>query len=371
LLLDGTDDYVYSSDAEDDINFHTGDFSFEAWIYIENAPSSTQSEAIVFVGNNDDGEDDDEFQFGVRNTGSGTFLELCYDSCVGASNDKRTFTSNTLNDDTWYHVAISMDADGVSSGNPSHAVFIDGLRITGDTHAGTTFKPTTSSNYDASSSVQLGKGDLSGSSGASTYFSGMIDEARWSNHERHAFAGGLMISEVVPGSNTVKVYNSGSTTMTLTGVDIMLEGETTCYSFANGDTLAAETESSTLSCSINADDGIYLVDIDGDNSGTSDTQADADNRRWVIDGVCWNDDGSTTDAVCTAGQPLVTGGFWIENTAFNYGSNPGLKLTANGNNDEAVDDWAAIPEFGTLLMPVASVLMIVGYNYRRREQLES
>jgi hypothetical protein len=32
------------------------------------------------------------------------------------------------------------------------------LRITGDTHAGTTFKPTTSSNYDASSSVQLGKG---------------------------------------------------------------------------------------------------------------------------------------------------------------------------------------------------------------------
>jgi len=46
-------------------------------------------------------------------------------------------------------------------------------------------------------------------------------------------------------------------------------------------------------------------------------------------------------------------------------------LISNGNNDEAISDWKAIPEFGTLLMPIASVLMIVGYNYRRREQLES
>ena len=43
------------------------------------------------------------------------------------------------------------------------------------------------------------------------------------------------------------------------------------------------------------------------------------------------------------------------------------QLAANGNNDEAVNDWEAIPEFGTLLMPIASVLLIVGYNYRRKE----
>ncbi|MCH2420542.1 MAG: hypothetical protein MK215_01135, partial [Candidatus Poseidoniia archaeon] len=54
-------------------------------------------------------------------------------------------------------------------------------------------------------------------------------------------------------------------------------------------------------------------------------------------------------------------------TSCSFHECPGLKLTADGNNDEAVSDWEAIPEFSTLLMPIASVLLIVGYNYRRRE----
>jgi hypothetical protein len=296
LILDGTDDYVHSADAEDDTNFHTTDFSFESWIYIDNAPGSGKSAAIVFVGNNDNTEDDDEIQFGVNtNSGGNTFLELCYDSCSG--NDRATFTSNILNLDTWYHVALTMDMDG-DSGNPAHNVFIDGLRITGDANAGVNFDPSTSTGYDASSSVQLGKGDLIGtSSGSSVFFDGMIDEARWSDHARHAFAGGLMISEVIPGSNTVRLYNSGSTTMTLTGVDIMKSGETICHAFADSYTLAAGTESPALGCTIDDDDGIYLTDNDGDNDGSGDSLADRDKRNWFIDGVCWNDDGSTSDEV--------------------------------------------------------------------------
>ena len=46
-------------------------------------------------------------------------------------------------------------------------------------------------------------------------------------------------------------------------------------------------------------------------------------------------------------------------------------INTDGNNDEGVSDWEAIPEFGTLLMPVASVLLIVGYNYRRKNNLEA
>ena len=45
----------------------------------------------------------------------------------------------------------------------------------------------------------------------------------------------------------------------------------------------------------------------------------------------------------------------------------GVMLINDGDNDEAVSDWIGIPEFGTLLMPIASVLLIVGYNYRRKE----
>ena len=47
------------------------------------------------------------------------------------------------------------------------------------------------------------------------------------------------------------------------------------------------------------------------------------------------------------------------------------QLIGDGNNDDGADDWEAIPEFGTLLMPVVSVLLIVGYNYRRKNNLEA
>ena len=68
---------------------------------------------------------------------------------------------------------------------------------------------------------------------------------------------------------------------------------------------------------------------------------------------------------------MIQAGVWGEDTAIHDSENQGVKLKAAGNNDEAVSDWQAIPEFGTLLMPVASVLLIVGYNYRRKNNLES
>ena len=46
-----------------------------------------------------------------------------------------------------------------------------------------------------------------------------------------------------------------------------------------------------------------------------------------------------------------------------------LELQEDGNNDEGAVDWY-VPEFSTMLMPIASVLLIVGYNYRRRETLD-
>ena len=68
---------------------------------------------------------------------------------------------------------------------------------------------------------------------------------------------------------------------------------------------------------------------------------------------------------------MVKAGVWGAGSAVQSGSDgeteTGVHLVANGNNDEAVNDWESIPEFGTLLMPIASVLLIVGYNYRRKE----
>ena len=62
---------------------------------------------------------------------------------------------------------------------------------------------------------------------------------------------------------------------------------------------------------------------------------------------------------------------WGAGTAVHDSNNLGVRLVTNGDNDDAVSDWEAIPEFSTLLMPIASVLLIVGYNYRRKNISEA
>ena len=70
---------------------------------------------------------------------------------------------------------------------------------------------------------------------------------------------------------------------------------------------------------------------------------------------------------------MIDAGVWGADTAVQSSTSPagtGVMLKVNGNNDDAVTDWIGIPEFTTLLAPIASVLLIVGYNYRKRETLE-
>ena len=69
-----------------------------------------------------------------------------------------------------------------------------------------------------------------------------------------------------------------------------------------------------------------------------------------------------------ASDPLIDAGLWTVNTYADLSEGDGdtLYLITNGNNDEAVDDWY-VPEFSTMLMPIASVLLIVGYSYKKRK----
>ena len=66
---------------------------------------------------------------------------------------------------------------------------------------------------------------------------------------------------------------------------------------------------------------------------------------------------------------MIAAGEWTEDTAADLSEHPSgdmLELKEDGNNDDGVEDWY-VPEFSTLLLPIASVVLIVGYNYRRRE----
>ena len=110
---------------------------------------------------------------------------------------------------------------------------------------------------------------------------------------------------------------------------------------------------------------LYLADRDGDNDGSN--EGSSDTKFYAIDAVCWND-GSGTDTSCDgAGDAVIAAGLWAEDAYVNKGTENMIRLISNGNNDDGLSDWEAIPEFGTLLMPIASVLLIVGYSYRRKE----
>ena len=208
-------------------------------------------------------------------------------------------------------------------------------------------------------------------------FDGAMDDIRFLNYERHAFAGGLMISKVEPSSDKITLYNAGGGNYVMDGIFLFTDG-TQCISEISGVTLTAgdgdlggsDTHEIDGDCDIGADDAVRLVDGDADNTGGNDVGFNGNNKEWVIDGVCWNDDGSTIDDDCAEGQPMVAAGVWGAGTSIEDDSGSGVRLTTYGDNDGAVSDWEAIPEFGTLLMPVASVLMIIGYNYRKRNNLE-
>ena len=108
------------------------------------------------------------------------------------------------------------------------------------------------------------------------------------------------------------------------------------------------------------------------NGGVSDNGFDEDNKAWIIDGVCWQADSTGTDGSCDSpGDPLIAAGLWTEDTYMDLSEGDGdtLYLKVNGNNDEADSDWT-IPEFSTILMPIASVMLIAGYSYNKRRETE-
>jgi len=323
----------------------TSAWSFEAWV----KPDEHESGVIMCLCDDDGSESEHEL---IIQAGSGGRVTVQYDA--GGINQKGAATE-VLAVDTWAHIAVTSD------GSDSIDIYHNGLRVVNDNSINNI--------DDTISSPNVYIGGHPSTPFSSSDFDGVIDDVRWVSYERQAFAGGLMFSEIIPGSNTIRVYNAGAFTMTLTGVEVY-NGATRC-AVLSGSLGAGAESSSAISCTIGADDGIYLVDSDGDNTGGSDPGFNEEDKEWIIDGVCWNDDGSTIDGECNSTiDPMIAAGVWGINTAIeDIGG--GVELIANGNNDDAVSDWKAIPEFGTLLMPVASVLLIVGYNYRRKNNLEA
>jgi hypothetical protein len=208
----------------------------------------------------------------------------------------------------------------------------------------------------------------------------MIDDARFLfGYEKKAFGGGLMLSKIDPSTNTITIYNANDAAVSLDGVAVFIDSalefacsgasSTTWTESGNdGELLSGET-ATTTDCTLDTTDAVRLVDAEALNSGGWECGTTCGDWDYLIDAVCW---GTSADADCADGQPIENAGLWTAGEFIDGSGSPDYyQLKITGNNDDAKDDWEAIPEFSTLLMPIASVLMIVGYNYRRKNVPEA
>jgi len=365
IVLDGTDDYLKSPDATGKIDL-TADWSMEAWI----DTSKDYDGTIIFIGDDDDLTGEDEFSWSVTTNGE---MQICHDGCVADefSSDRVTTTAADLTTSKWYHVAITWD-----SGSNKVDVWVNNERVHGDLD-GVIFEDNPATMY-----VLIGESDFAGDSDATGHgdFQGKIDDVRIVNYQRFAFGGGLMLSNVNPTTDSVTIYNAAGSSIELDGIELWRNGVRCGVEITHAGLASGTGYTFTAGCDLNGDstdeadetkDALTLVDADMDNDGTD--SGSGQTKAWIIDGVCWNEDDSSIDGDCN--QPsdgMIAAGVWEVGTAIEVNPSAGyINLKISGNNDEAVSDWESIPEFSTLLMPIASVLLIVGYNYRRKNISEA
>ena len=128
LSFDGTDDYVTISDSED-LEFGSGDFTIEAYIYPTGVPSIYGYACIFAKGA--------PLQCYFMNTNS---LSLFVDSDNSGSpysiiGNTNITGNNTVNQDEWTHIAICRSGD-------TWKVFTGGVQRYSATHSGTIFNNT-------------------------------------------------------------------------------------------------------------------------------------------------------------------------------------------------------------------------------------
>ena len=128
LSFDGTDDYVTISDSED-LEFGSGDFTIEAYIYPTGVPSGYGYACIFAKGA--------PLQCYFMNTNS---LSLFVDTDNNGSpysiiSNTNITGNNTVNQDEWTHIVISRSGD-------TWKVFTGGVQRYSATHSGTIFNNT-------------------------------------------------------------------------------------------------------------------------------------------------------------------------------------------------------------------------------------
>ena len=222
--MQGSEDYFKGADTNIDI---TADWSFETWVNTDDSNDGT----IFFIGDNDGTfQNQNELSIGFA---SGDELELCYSDAPFSECDLqyRVRTSNVdFNTNQWYHIAVVHDD---SAGDIT--VFVNGVAVVVNDATAIENSPS------GANDIYFGESDYSGHDD----FDGQIDEVRMVNYEKRAFAAGLMLSKIVPSTNSITIYNNNAETMDLTGIEIYKDGGSTPSCTTSGTLASGQTKDIT------------------------------------------------------------------------------------------------------------------------------
>ena len=212
-------------------------------------------------------------------------------------------------------------------------------------------------------------------------FAGTVDEVRVLNYSKTGFSGGVVVNEVCytssEGVEWIELYNHGSGTVDCE--NWLFEDSDSGHSYevpagSNYEIASGNFAVIYLNVSANADssgawytangvgvhntldngdlggnDSIAVYDLDPDND---DDNENSKGMACMVDFVAWGGSPGAADANATGA------GIWTDNTFVTSSGYNSIYLSADGNNDEAVDDWSARDD-GTPAAPVPDVSALV------------
>ena len=263
----------------------------------------------------------------------------------------------------WHHAA------GTYASNDAR-LWLDGKQVASDT----TVTVTSGLNFDSSCYFANDEKNA-------MEFSGVMDEARVLNYAKTGFGGGVVINKVTydptSGNEEIELYNNAGSTVDIKGWVFKDVDGNTIKSYV--DTSQEISSGGTLTISLSGDnlgtlDSVSVYDLDTDNAADNveENSFGSDDYKFMVDFVAWREDGSSIPATCNdATDDAVKAGLWIVDTVVaNSGGEVGVMLTTTGNNDEAVVDWQAIPEFSEAFVPLIAIVALFVVFRRKRKNWE-
>ena len=183
IRFNGSGDYFSIPDSGD-WDFGTGNFTIEAWIKVDDLPS-TAYETIIGRSSNSGGGWADVGWVMVVDSDGKIMAQLSNSGSAGIT----LFSSSSLDDGNWHHIALERSSttrfdlwiDGVSNANSTSNITVN----------------------DTSHEVYVGTGYESGK-----YFDGWIDEIRISNTNRSSESDFATAVSHADDSNTLRLIHS-------------------------------------------------------------------------------------------------------------------------------------------------------------------